>query len=200
MAGPTGPAVRLILLLALARGVYHLRSTSGGFLRGETKGRFFLYGILGSTVWKPDVESAKPLSKSVWSDGRDDTPQKYQILILELLSTSKSERQITNWSQQLDAAMNCQFKEIHVPSGVDLAENREYASQAALWGIEGLEELGEIYPLGGSGDRLGLVDPITGECLPAAMLPYCGRTLLEGLIRDLQMVSFDNDLRMQLPN
>jgi hypothetical protein len=50
-----------------------------------------------------------------------------------------------------------------------------------------LPDLGEIYPLGGSADRLGLIDPDTGECLPAAMLPYCGRTLLEGLIRDLQV-------------
>lgn len=53
--------------------------------------------------------------------------------------------------------------------------------------FQGLPDLGEIYPLGGSADRLGLVDPVTGECLPAAMLPYCGRTLLEGLIRDLQV-------------
>lgn len=53
-----------------------------------------------------------------------------------------------------------------------------------------MPELGEIYPLGGSGDRLGLVDPDTGECLPAAMLSYCGRTLLEGLIRDLQVSNF----------
>ncbi|KAL8104958.1 hypothetical protein AgCh_028936 [Apium graveolens] len=45
-----------------------------------------------------------------------------------------------------------------------------------------------MYPLGGSAERLGLVDPVTGECLPAAMLPYYGRTLLEGLIRDLQSV------------
>lgn len=50
-----------------------------------------------------------------------------------------------------------------------------------------MPNLGEIYPLGGSADRLGLVDPDTGECLPAAMLPYCGRTLLEGLVRDLQV-------------
>lgn len=55
-----------------------------------------------------------------------------------------------------------------------------------IW-FQGLPDLGEIYPLGGSADRLGLVDPVTGECLPAAMLPYCGRTLLEGLIRDLQV-------------
>jgi len=45
-----------------------------------------------------------------------------------------------------------------------------------------------MYPLGGSADRLGLVDPNSGECLPAAMLPFCGRTLLEGLIRDLQVL------------
>lgn len=54
--------------------------------------------------------------------------------------------------------------------------------------FQGLPDLAEIYPLGGSADRLGLVDPNTGECLPAAMLPYCGRTLLEGLIRDLQVL------------
>lgn len=50
-----------------------------------------------------------------------------------------------------------------------------------------MPDLGEIYPLGGAADRLGLVDPETGECLPAAMLAHCGRTLLEGLIRDLQV-------------
>lgn len=53
--------------------------------------------------------------------------------------------------------------------------------------FQGLPDLGEIYPLGGAGDRLNLVDSDTGEFLPAAMLPYCGRTLLEGLIRDLQV-------------
>lgn len=37
----------------------------------------------------------------------------------------------------------------------------------------------------GAGDRLGLVCEETGEPLPAAMLPYCGRPLLEGLVRDL---------------
>lgn len=51
-----------------------------------------------------------------------------------------------------------------------------------------MPELGEIYPLGGAGDRLDLVDADTGECLPAAMFTYCGRSLLEGLIRDLQVV------------
>ncbi|KAH9612052.1 hypothetical protein KSS87_005833 [Heliosperma pusillum] len=89
-------------------------------------------------------------------------------------------------SQHMKDSLKCQFVEVHSPKGLELSKNIEYASQAALWGIEGLPLLGEIYPLGGSADRLGLVDPDTGECLPAAMLPYCGRTLLEGLIRDLQ--------------
>ncbi|KAK0592486.1 hypothetical protein LWI29_020045 [Acer saccharum] len=114
----------------------------------------------------------------------------YQITVLELLAQLKFERQAAKRSQQINESMECQFLEIHVPSGLDLSQNTEYASQAALWGIEGLPELGEIYPLGGSADRLGLVDPATGECLPAAMLPYCGRTLLEGLIRDLQAREF----------
>ena len=60
----------------------------------------------------------------------------------------------------------------------------------ALDFFQSLPEMGEIYPLGGAGDRLGLVDEVTGECLPVAMLPYCGRTLLEGLVRDLQVSCF----------
>ncbi|XP_022764977.1 UTP--glucose-1-phosphate uridylyltransferase 3, chloroplastic-like isoform X3 [Durio zibethinus] len=114
----------------------------------------------------------------------------YQIMVLELLAQSSLGMQTTNHSQQVHESMECQFLEIHPPTGCDLSQNTEYASQAALWGIEGLPDLGEIYPLGGSADRLGLVDPDTGECLPAAMLPYCGRTLLEGLIRDLQAREF----------
>jgi UTP---glucose-1-phosphate uridylyltransferase len=38
----------------------------------------------------------------------------------------------------------------------------------------------------GAGDRLGLLCADSGEALPAAMLPYCGRPMLEGLLRDLQ--------------
>ncbi|KAK9159152.1 hypothetical protein Scep_005726 [Stephania cephalantha] len=114
----------------------------------------------------------------------------YQIMVLELLSPSPSESQSINWSHYLEETTKSEFLKIHIPKGLDLSQNTEYASQAALWGIEGLPELGEIYALGGSGDRLGLVDDDTGEALPAAMLPYCGKTLLEGLIRDLQAREF----------
>ncbi|KAF7816504.1 UTP--glucose-1-phosphate uridylyltransferase 3, chloroplastic [Senna tora] len=114
----------------------------------------------------------------------------YQIRMLEFLVQKMCEKQNINWSQHINEVEECQFLEIHAPKGINLSEDTEYASQAAIWGIEGLPDLGEIYPLGGSADRLGLVDPNTGECLPAAMLPYCGRTLLENLIRDLQAREF----------
>ncbi|KAL8137487.1 hypothetical protein V2J09_003488 [Rumex salicifolius] len=113
----------------------------------------------------------------------------YQISVLQLLAEAPSQHKI-NGSQHVNESLKCDYLEIHSPRGVDISKNTEYASQAALWGIKGLPDLGEIYPLGGSADRLGLVDPITGECLPAAMLPFCGRTLLEGLIRDLQAREF----------
>ncbi|KAG2626888.1 hypothetical protein PVAP13_3KG484372 [Panicum virgatum] len=105
----------------------------------------------------------------------------YQIMALELLSASKDRKHRPSKDK---------FVDFHVPSGLNLLEDTEYASQAALWGIEGLPELGEIYPIGGAGDRLGLVDSDTGESLPAALLPYCGRSLLEKLIRDLQAREF----------
>lgn len=114
----------------------------------------------------------------------------YQIMVLELIVQQLVDRKNTNWSQHIHEVKEGQILGIDSPTGIDLSENTEYASQAALWGIEGLPDLGEIYPLGGSADRLDLVDPNTGECLPAAMLPFCGRTLLEGLIRDLQAREF----------
>ncbi|KAK4792547.1 hypothetical protein SAY86_022982 [Trapa natans] len=110
----------------------------------------------------------------------------YQIVVLERLNELTLDAQSAQWPQHRVTSVDSQFSVIHPPTGIDLSRDTEYAHQAALWGIEGLPNLGEIYPLGGSGDRLGLVDPDTGECLPAAMLPYCGQTLLESLIRDLQ--------------
>lgn len=60
----------------------------------------------------------------------------YQIAVLELLAQSSVEMQTTNWSKSIQENMECQFLEIHAPSGLDLSQNPEYASQAALWGIQ----------------------------------------------------------------
>ena len=56
--------------------------------------------------------------------------------------------------------------------------------EAIAWGIEGMHQMAEIYPLGGAADRFHLVDEETGVELPAAKLPFAGKTLLEHLIRD----------------
>lgn len=72
------------------------------------------------------------------------------------------------------------------PEGFDNEEGEAEVNTWVKWGIEGLADFAEIYPIGGAGDRLHLEDEVTGELLPAAQLSFCGRTLLEGLIRDLQ--------------
>lgn len=76
----------------------------------------------------------------------------------------------------------------HQPVSIDISQDAQPASvaDAVEWGIEGLGKVAEIYPVGGAGDRLDLHDEKTGEALPAAELPFCGRSLLEGLMRDLQ--------------
>ncbi|MGE3954296.1 MAG: UTP--glucose-1-phosphate uridylyltransferase [Parachlamydiales bacterium] len=73
----------------------------------------------------------------------------------------------------------------HHPPGADYTHPSPQQNGAILAGIEGLSSLAEIYPVGGAGDRLGLIDPDTGNALPAALLDFCGRTLLEGMVRDL---------------
>lgn len=76
-----------------------------------------------------------------------------------------------------------------VPPGIDLSGEGQsaHAAAAALAGLEAVPSLAEIYPLGGAGDRLGLACESTGESLPTAVLQYCGRSLLEALVRDLQV-------------
>ncbi|MBA2368816.1 MAG: UTP--glucose-1-phosphate uridylyltransferase [Candidatus Protochlamydia sp.] len=72
------------------------------------------------------------------------------------------------------------------PEGLFLGDESLEVSQAVRWGVENLAQLAEIYPVGGAGDRLNLSDERTGTPLPAAILPFLGNSLLEGLIRDLQ--------------
>jgi hypothetical protein len=74
----------------------------------------------------------------------------------------------------------------HPPVFDDISEDSEETREAIRWGLEALPFMAELYALGGAADRLHLLDPKTNTELPAAKLPFMGRTLLEGLIRDLQ--------------
>lgn len=72
------------------------------------------------------------------------------------------------------------------PPGKDLALLDDSTKSLIRKGLEALPKMCEIYPVGGAGDRLNLKCEKTQEPLPAAILPFKGKTLLEGLIRDLQ--------------
>ncbi|MDF2550189.1 MAG: hypothetical protein K0S07_1256 [Chlamydiales bacterium] len=71
------------------------------------------------------------------------------------------------------------------PAVFDVRQNSQDVRQAILWGIEHLKTAAAIFPVGGAGDRLNLQDA-NQEPLPAALLSFCGITLLEGLIREVE--------------
>lgn len=56
-------------------------------------------------------------------------------MVLELLHQS-TKRHNTNRSHVDEESLGCQYLEMHTPSVLDLTQEKEYASQAALWGIE----------------------------------------------------------------
>jgi hypothetical protein len=60
----------------------------------------------------------------------------YQIMVLELIVQQLVDRKNTNWSQHMHEVKEGQILGIDAPTGLDLSESTEYASQAALWGIE----------------------------------------------------------------
>lgn len=72
------------------------------------------------------------------------------------------------------------------PEGLDLSRDTFEVRRMILAGIQHMGLLAETYAVGGAGDRLDLRDDITQESLPVACLQFGGRSLLEGLIRDLQ--------------
>lgn len=74
----------------------------------------------------------------------------------------------------------------HPAQGVDICEETPAVREMIVWGLRYLPQMAEIYPLGGAGDRLRLQDEKTGVPLPAAKLPFLGKTLLEHLIADLE--------------
>lgn len=71
------------------------------------------------------------------------------------------------------------------PGGLDLTDEPA-ATAAKAQGLARVGTTAELVPLGGASDRLGLVCETTGAPLPAALLPYGGRPMLEGMLRDTQ--------------
>jgi len=78
----------------------------------------------------------------------------------------------------------------HPPKALEISQENPFVCKATLSGIRHLEQLAEMYPLGGAADRLCLRDEETGDFLSAVTLEFCGRTLLERLIDDLQAREF----------
>jgi len=71
------------------------------------------------------------------------------------------------------------------PVGFNIEKENNEVRKYTRQGIHALKLLAELYPVGGSGDRLHFHDE-SGLALPVAALPFCGKTLLQGLIEDLQ--------------
>ncbi|MBS0655517.1 MAG: UTP--glucose-1-phosphate uridylyltransferase, partial [Verrucomicrobia bacterium] len=72
------------------------------------------------------------------------------------------------------------------PPYVDVRKGGDTAAEMVVNGLNALESMAEIHVVGGAGERLRLIDENTGRSLPVAYLQFCGRPLLEGLIRDLE--------------
>lgn len=77
-------------------------------------------------------------------------------------------------------------KKIHQAQGISLHEDHQKSDEAVIEGILALPKMGEIYPIGGAGDRLSLTDETTGLPLPTAKLNYLGQSLLTCMVKDLQ--------------
>jgi UDP-N-acetylglucosamine pyrophosphorylase len=71
------------------------------------------------------------------------------------------------------------------PPVFDVTHLTQSVKKSVSEAIAFLPQLAELYPIGGLGDRLNLRGE-HDEPLPTAVLPFCGRTLLEGLVRDVQ--------------
>ena len=76
------------------------------------------------------------------------------------------------------------------PPYVDVRIPNQEQLEASYDGISQLSKMGIIFALGGAGDRLNLMDESTGEPLPVARLQFCGRSLLEGLMRDVEALEY----------
>ncbi|MCI0382245.1 MAG: UTP--glucose-1-phosphate uridylyltransferase [Chlamydiae bacterium] len=74
----------------------------------------------------------------------------------------------------------------HPFQGIDITKKNKKISKYLIQAIKELDQIAEIYPVGGAADRLQLFDVKTKLPLPAARLLFLGKTLIERLVCDLQ--------------
>ena len=121
------------------------------------------------------VESLEP-TELFWAD--EGGLLGYQSQLLQLLVAHQHTASLSFHQPPLERLPS---------SGETSARALDRADWARVWqGLQALHHMAEIYPVGGAGDRLDLRHPETQEPLPVAMLPFAGKTLLEGLVEDLQ--------------
>ena len=76
--------------------------------------------------------------------------------------------------------------ELFPPKGIDISECSSEVNSYIIEGVMQQNIFAEIYPIGGIGDRFKCSSLSAEKSVPTARVPFLGRTLLEGLIRDLQ--------------
>ena len=98
----------------------------------------------------------------------------YHLKVLELMQTHLFKSHLCE---------ACNYLE---PPVIDIRKPTKELQELIIDGISAMDLFAEAYVVGGAGDRLHLVDETTGRPLPAARLPFSGKTLFEGLLIDLQ--------------
>ncbi len=111
----------------------------------------------------------------------------YFNTFLKLLKEHKNSRADLN-AQQLDKQKTEEIQLLE-SAAIDIRKLNSQVKKYVQIGLKSLPFLAEVYPIGGSGDRLNLKDK-NKKPLPAACLPFMGKSLLSGLIRDLQAREF----------
>jgi len=74
---------------------------------------------------------------------------------------------------------------LYPPEPIDIRQFSSKVKEKAEIGLKHLDQIAFIFPVGGAGDRLNLIDKKTKKALPAAFLSFCGKTLLQYLLDEV---------------
>lgn len=151
------------------------------FIEGEEE-KFLLYAVIAAGQ-KEAVFPEKAMKFA--------SREKMQLLFSELRALEsfyKAEGGIVGYQTHIQKLLSKEPQEkkmgLYSPPFYTFTEKEKQEAIAAA--IEHYPFFGEVYPIGGAGDRLNLTKKEDGEPLPAALLPFCGKTLLQGLIEDVE--------------